>query len=121
MGEEASLDPRPGGEYRVEVISGQRSPSASSWRSTLRAGWSGPGGGTDEQPEPGGPPGSTTIEVELMPDGDGTLAALHAQRAAETRTPPRKHAHGWDHYLARLEIAARGDDPGRDTWLDGVT
>ena len=29
-----------------------------------------------------------------------------------------KHAHGWDHYLARLEIAARGDDPGRDTWLD---
>ena len=27
----------------------------------------------------------------------------------------------WDHYLERLEIAARGDDPGRDTWLDGMT
>ena len=33
----------------------------------------------------------------------------------------QKHAHGWDHYLPRLEIAASGGDPGRDTWLDGMT
>ena len=29
------------------------------------------------------------------------------------------HAHGWDHYLARLAVAAGGGDPGRDPWLDG--
>jgi hypothetical protein len=30
----------------------------------------------------------------------------------------QSHAHGWDHYLERLAVAARGGDPGRDTWLD---
>ena len=27
--------------------------------------------------------------------------------------------HGWDHYLERLLIAARGDDAGPDPWLSG--
>jgi hypothetical protein len=29
------------------------------------------------------------------------------------------HAHGWDHYLARLVVAARGGDPGTDPWISG--
>ena len=29
------------------------------------------------------------------------------------------HATGWDHYLARLAVAATGADAGRDPWLDG--
>jgi len=27
------------------------------------------------------------------------------------------HAHGWDHYLPRLELAAAGGDPGEDPWV----
>ena len=42
------------------------------------------------------------------------IAGLPSQEAIE------KHAHGWDHYLARLAVAAGGGDPGRDPWLDGA-
>ena len=66
------------------------------------------------------PVGSSTLEVELEPQGDGTLLRLTHSGLPDAEETA-KHAHGWDHYLARLEIAARGDDPGRDTWLDGVT
>jgi uncharacterized protein YndB with AHSA1/START domain len=118
MGKSATLDPRPGGEYRVEVISGNVAlgefveldrPRRLVWT----WGW-----------EPGSPspvePGSTRIEVELVPDGDGTLIRFaHTGFADAEAAGP--HAHGWDHYLERLEIAARGDDPGRDTWLDRMT
>jgi uncharacterized protein YndB with AHSA1/START domain len=65
-------------------------------------------------------PGSTRIEVELVPDGDGTLLRF-AHTGFADADAARMHAHGWDHYLERLEIAARGEDPGRDTWLDGMT
>jgi hypothetical protein len=29
------------------------------------------------------------------------------------------HAHGWNHYLARLAAAAGGDDIGPEPWLTG--
>jgi hypothetical protein len=32
----------------------------------------------------------------------------------------QSHAHGWDHYLARLVIAGRGDDPGEDRGPEGM-
>ena len=57
-------------------------------------------------------PGSTTIEVELVPEGDGTLLRFTHSGLPDAETA--KHAHGWDHYLTALQIAARGDDPGRD-------
>ena len=63
------------------------------------------------------PSGSSTIEIELVPNGDGTLVALHPSGCPSTKRR-ESHGHGWDHYLERLEIAARGDDPGRDPWLD---
>lgn len=28
-----------------------------------------------------------------------------------------QHAHGWEHYLARLELAGSGQDPGKDPWV----
>ena len=71
MGRSATLDPRPGGEYRVEVISGNVARGEfveldPPHRLVWTWGW-----------EPGSPspvePGSTRIEVELVPDGDGTL------------------------------------------------
>ena len=118
MGKSARLDPRPGGEYRVEVISGNIArgefvevdrPRRLVWT----WGW-----------EPGSPspvePGSTRIEVELVPEGDGTLVRF-AHTGFEDAEAAGTHAHGWDHYLERLEIVARGEDPGRDTWLDRMT
>ena len=68
-----------------------------------------------EEPPPV-PSGSSTIEVELTPEGDGTsVRFLHRDLPnAEAAT---SHAHGWDHYLSRLETVAGGDDPGDDPWL----
>jgi uncharacterized protein YndB with AHSA1/START domain len=115
MGQAASLDPRPGGEYRVEVISGNVAAGEfvevdAPHRLVWTWGW------TDESQSPV-PVGSSTIEVELEPDGDGTLLRF-THRDLPDAEAAAKHAHGWDHYLERLQIVARGDDPGRDTWLD---
>ena len=62
------------------------------------------------------PPGSSTIEVELTPEGDGTsVRFLH--RDLPSAESAASHSHGWDHYLPRLEIAAAGGDAGEDPWL----
>ena len=118
MGQSASLDPRPGGEYRVEVIPGNVATGEfveldPPRRLVWTWGW---------EPESQSPvaSGSTTIEVELVPEGDGTRV-LFTHRGLPDADAAQKHAHGWDHYLERLEIAARGDDAGRDPWLDGMT
>jgi uncharacterized protein YndB with AHSA1/START domain len=118
MGEAASLDPRPGGEYRVEVVPGQVAVGEfvevdPPHRLVWTWGWT-------EESQSRVAPGSTRIEVELEPDGDGTLLRFTHGGLPDTDTTGT-HAHGWDHYLERLEIVARGDDPGRDAWLDGMT
>ena len=61
-------------------------------------------------------PGTSTIEVELTPEGDGTrLHFVHRDLPSEAAA--ESHAVGWDHYLSRLEVAAAGGDPGEDPWL----
>jgi uncharacterized protein YndB with AHSA1/START domain len=58
------------------------------------------------------PPGSTTVEITLEPDGDGTrLRLVHRGLAG-----PMADAHdgGWANYLARLAATAEGRDPGPD-------
>ena len=66
-------------------------------------GWSG---------HPSVPPGSTTVEIELEIDGDGTLLTL-----THSGLPPDEraiHRTGWDHYVPRLAEVAEGGDPGVD-------
>lgn len=61
------------------------------------------------------PPGSTTVEISLEPDGDGTLLRLvHRNLPAEARPP---HTEGWNHYVDRLIVRAEGGDPGPDPWM----
>jgi len=77
-------------------------------------GWETEGG--QENPVP---PGASTIEIVLEPSGAGTTLkfrhyGLPGAEAAQS------HAHGWDHYLARLVIAGRGDDPGEDRGPEGM-
>ncbi len=58
------------------------------------------------------PPGSTTVEVELIEEGQQTRVRL-----THTGLPPDEvaiHRMGWDHYVPRLALAAAGEDPGPD-------
>lgn len=59
------------------------------------------------------PPGSTTVEVTLARDGDGTHIRL-VHRGLQTQEMREQHRLGWAHYLARLSVAAAGGEPGPD-------
>jgi uncharacterized protein YndB with AHSA1/START domain len=108
----AELDPRPGGIYRCEVIPGHTALGEfveldPPRRLVFTWGWDG---------QEAVPPGMSTIEVELTPEGDGTsLRFVHKDLPGAEQVA--SHAHGWDHYLDRLEIAAAGGDPGEDPWV----
>jgi|SRR5436305_5742197 len=112
MGIAATLDPRPGGEYRVQVLSGNVASGKfveldRPRRAVWTWGWE-PGANTAVGP------GESTVEIELAADGDGTTLRLtHTLPSAEAAG---SHGEGWDHYLARLATAAAGGDPGQDPW-----
>jgi uncharacterized protein YndB with AHSA1/START domain len=113
FGTRASLDPRPGGEYRVDVIGGHiangRFVELDPPRRLVHTfGWE-PEGGQDNAV----PPGSSTIEIELEPSGDGTRLKFRHYGLPDADAV-RHHGFGWDHYLARLVIAGAGGDPGED-------
>jgi len=55
----------------------------------------------------------------LVPEGGGTKL-LFTHRDLPTRDSADRHAHGWNHYLERLAVTARGGDPGPDPWLEGA-
>jgi uncharacterized protein YndB with AHSA1/START domain len=118
MGQTASLDPVPGGDYVVGVIPGHTArgtfveldpPS----RLVYTWGWE-PGEGEP----PAVPPGSSTVEIELVAEGGGTRLVM-THRDLPSEAAAESHTTGWDHYLARLAVAAGGGDPGPDPWLDG--
>ena len=116
MGQRVTFEPRPGGLYRVEVIPGHTARGEfveldPPRRLVYTWGWE---DGKDG-PNPV-PPGSSTVEIELIPDGQGTLLRFlhHSLPTAESA---ESHGHGWDHYLERLAIAAVGEDPGPDPWV----
>ena len=116
MGQAAEFDARPGGLYRVSVIPGNTARGEfvevdAPRRLSLTWGW-----------EPGAQsaldPGSSTIEIELVPSGRGTtLRFSHTGLPSEESA--QSHGHGWDHYLARLVTVAGGGDAGVDPWTTG--
>jgi uncharacterized protein YndB with AHSA1/START domain len=116
MGMTASFDLRPGGLYRVEVIPGHTARGEfveidPPHRLVHTFGWEPESGSIVEA-------GSTTIEYELVADGDGTLLRF-THRDLPNAEAVASHAHGWDHYLERLALAAAGGDPGADPWQSG--
>lgn len=109
MGIAATLDPRPGGIYRVEigpyVALGEfveiDPPNRISWT----WGW--------ENDAMSVAPGGSTIEIALEPHDGGTrLRFVHS--GLPTPESAEAHGHGWDDYIPRLAIAAAGGDPGPD-------
>ncbi len=137
FGAEAILDPRPGGICRITFASSPRAfatlvpvvdPEATAPRGPEPIVMS--GRFVEVEPyrrlvftwgwEPGGagtvPVGSSTVEIELVPNGDGTILRFRHHGLPDAEAA-QSHAHGWDHYLERLAVAARGVDPGRDPWI----
>jgi uncharacterized protein YndB with AHSA1/START domain len=117
MGQAAVLEPRPGGLYRVEVIPGNTARGEfvevePPRRLVYTWGWE------EGSSSSNVPPGSTTIEIELVPNGKETTLRF-SHRGLPSAESAQSHAHGWDHYLERLVVVAGGGDPGQDPWIAG--
>ena len=109
MGTEAVLDPRPGGDYGVNIsgherVSGEVIEIVPDRRVVFTWGW-----------EDGAlpvAPGESTVEISLEPDGEGTLLRLtHGDLPRGMHT---FHRLGWDYALPRLAAVTVGQDPGPD-------
>lgn len=115
MGIAAELDARPGGTFRFDpngsgrdVISGKFVEVTPPRRVVFTWGYERAGHAV--------PPGSTTVEIELVSRQGGTLLRLvHSGLDADQRA---KHTQGWSHYLERLQIRIAGRDPGQDPFAD---
>jgi uncharacterized protein YndB with AHSA1/START domain len=106
QGTEAEIELRPGGIWRVNVTgdgfaSGQVVEVVPNRRVVFTWGW-----------EKNSPvlPGSSTVTIDLFPDGDGTTIRL-----THSDLPPDQmdlHRAGWSHYGSRLAAVVEGRDPG---------
>ena len=110
----AEIDPRPGGVYRV-LVQGEHQ-SAGEYvevdpmkRVVFTFGW--------EQEGHPIPPGSTTVEITLQPEGDKTRVRLVHRGLPDDAV--EDHGGGWAHYLQRLAVRAGGGDPGPDSGPGG--
>lgn len=116
MGDYALLESEPGGRFDLDVkgapVRGRFLELDPPHRLLISWGYA----GSDRLP-----PGASTVEIRFTADRGGTRVDL-----AHHGLPPDQragHAVGWQHYLARLRIAAPGNgrgpgpDPGmpRDT------
>ena len=114
-GRAATLDPRPGGVYRVEVsdenvVLGEYVEVTPYSRVVFTWGW-----------ENGVlPPGASTVEIDLEPVEGATLLRL-THRDLPTPDSVAAHGEGWTHYLPRLAEVAAGGDPGPDPWGAGTS
>jgi uncharacterized protein YndB with AHSA1/START domain len=117
MGVGATLDPRSGGVFTVNTmgdyfIEGEYVAVEPHKRVVFTWGF----GFFPDESNPL-PRGSSTVEVDLLPDGEATIVRL-------THTVPAElndfHNMGWEHYLDRLATAAAGGDPGPDPFIDAV-
>ncbi|MDQ3501801.1 MAG: SRPBCC domain-containing protein [Actinomycetota bacterium] len=108
QGVRATVEPRPGGEFAVVMANdmtaqGKFVELVPDRRVVFTWGW------TDH---PDLPPGSTTVEIDLVDSDEGTLLTLtHRDLPPEEIAP---HTHGWNRYLTRLGAVAEGGDPGPD-------
>ncbi|MFI5261853.1 MAG: SRPBCC domain-containing protein [Candidatus Limnocylindrales bacterium] len=112
-GREAELDARPGGIYRVVmpggIALGEYHLVDSPRRVVFSWGWEG---------DPNVPPGSSLVEITLVPDGAETV--LHLRHSGLPAAAVAQHDQGWGNYLARLAVVATGDDPGPDPFENGT-
>ena len=95
MGKVATIDPRPGGVFRVDygqgdVVSGEFVDVAGGRQATFTWGWETPDGRAE----------AGRVEIELTDDAGATVLRLrHAGLDAESR---KSHDEGWCHFLPQL-------------------
>ncbi|HWD23834.1 MAG TPA: SRPBCC family protein [Acidimicrobiales bacterium] len=119
MGSAAQLEPQVGGIFRVDmngrdIARGEFVELDPPGRVVFTFGWE--AGGAPVRP------GGSTVEVTLVPEGNGTSVRLVHRGLAQPLLA--SHAEGWDHHIDRLVIVAAGGDPGPDprakTVIDGA-
>ena len=104
-GKIAQLEARPGGRFHVDfqndkdVVDGHFVEVIPSRRVVFTWGWQG---------SPAVPPGSSTVEIDLEPDGEGTRLRLVHRGLPEASLA--SHTEGWDYFLPRLVNVAEGRD-----------
>ena len=109
MGVSAELDPSRVASF-ASTSAAATSRSASTSRSSRPSASCGRGAGRAATTIP---PGSSTVEVTLTPDGDATVVHLrHSGLPGDDAE--QEHREGWTHYVSRLAIAGSGGDPGPD-------
>lgn len=117
IGVGATLDPRPGGVFSLNTIAGYsfegKYLEVEPHRRIVFT-WGYDHFPSDPNPLP---PGSSTVEIELVPDGDVTIVRLTHRVPADLAD---FHVMGWEHYLDRLAIAAAGGDPGDDPFREAL-
>ena len=103
-GQDATLEPRPGGVYRLilgegVIVRGEYVRLTPYSQIVFTWGWEG-----DDSPLP---PGASTVEVNFVAEQGGTLVSLrHYGLPSAVR---QQHAEGWDYFLPRLEHAIAED------------
>ncbi|HEV3474674.1 MAG TPA: SRPBCC domain-containing protein [Actinomycetota bacterium] len=122
QGVDAELDPRPGGLFRVTVsgkshlaVRGEYVEVNPPTRLVFTWGW---------EPSDGLPkglfglnPGTSTVEVDLVPDGQDTILRLR-HSGLPTDANRKAHTDAWAVTLKRLGICATGGDPGPNPFED---
>lgn len=108
QGVAAAIDAVPGGLFEMHMINGAVAQGrfvelVPESRVVFTWGWVG---------SPTLPPGASTVEIQLIPDGDGTLIRLRHRDLPPEDAPV--HEVGWAHYLPRLASVSEGQDPGPD-------
>jgi uncharacterized protein YndB with AHSA1/START domain len=102
----AQLDPRAGGDFRVDfpedkgTVLGEFVEVVPNRRVVFTWGW---------QSSEIVPPGSSTVEIDLEPEGSGTRLRLVHRGLPEGAIA--EHAEGWDYFLPRLMNVAEGRAP----------
>ena len=109
MGADATLEPTPGGRYRVRMRDGVEAAGEfievdPPRRLTFTWGW------THDDAVPAG---TTRVEVTLEEQDGGTLVVLRHYNLPDDGQRDH-HRSGWAAYLPRLAHRVLGDDPGPD-------
>jgi uncharacterized protein YndB with AHSA1/START domain len=116
MGSQATLDPVPGGAYRVNMregvqVAGRFVEVDPPHRLVFTWGWA---NDTDV------PPGSTRVVVTLVPEDGGTRVVLRHHDLPDDGQRSH-HRAGWEMYLGRLSVSVLGGDPGPDPNAVGLS
>jgi uncharacterized protein YndB with AHSA1/START domain len=114
MADGATLDPTPGGVVRWthpngDTVSGRYLEVDPPRRLVFTYGW--------ERADVQIPPGSTTVEIDLVTLAGGATRVTLVHRGLEDRAADA-HRGGWAHYLHRLRRIAEGERVGPDPWAD---